>query len=162
MVSSLQLVGGTAFHFAQLQELGGYDYLFVDEAGQVALGNLVAMAGCARNIVLVGDQMQLPQPVQGVHPGESGLSCLDYLMQGRATVPPDRGIFLNVSWRMHPSVCEFISEAIYDGRLTSHPEAAERRLVLSNGTHSTLRPAGLSVLEVPHEGCMRIPTECGQ
>ena len=153
VVSSLQLVGATAFHFAQPQELGGYDYLFVDEAGQVALGNLVAMAGCARNIVLVGDQMQLPQPVQGVHPGESGLSCLDYLMQGRATVPPERGILLNVSWRMHPSVCEFISEAIYDGRLTSHPEAAERRLVLSGGAHSTLRPAGLSVLEVPHEGC---------
>ena len=43
----------------------------------MSLGNLVAIAGCAKNIVLVGDQMQLPQPVQGVHPGESGFSCLD-------------------------------------------------------------------------------------
>ena len=92
ITAEIRLVGGTAFHFARAEELGGYDYLFVDEAGQVALGNLVAMAGCARNIVLVGDQMQLPQPVQGVHPGESGLSCLDYLMQGRP-VPPERGSF---------------------------------------------------------------------
>ena len=135
------------------------DYLFVDEAGQVPLGNLVAMGGCARNIVLVGDQMQLPHPVQGVHPGESGLSCLDYLMGEHATVPPDRGILLDVSWRMHPKVCEFISETIYDGRLTSHPETAERRLVLSSDAHKALKPAGIAVLEIDHDGCMQSSLE---
>jgi hypothetical protein len=40
-------------------------YLFVDEAGQVSVANLVAMAPCAENIVLLGDQMQLGQPIQG-------------------------------------------------------------------------------------------------
>jgi predicted RecB family nuclease len=117
---SHRLVGGTAFHFATELPLS-YDYLFVDEAGQVALGNLAAMAGCARNLVLVGDQMQLPQPVQGVHPGKSGLSCLDYAMENLPTVPVERGILLNVSRRMHPSICNFISVAMYDGRLTAHP-----------------------------------------
>jgi len=48
------------------------DYLFIDEAGQVSLANLIALGTSARNIVLVGDQMQLGQPIQGVHPGESG------------------------------------------------------------------------------------------
>jgi len=153
VVAAHQLVGGTAFHFAQPEQLRGYDYLIVDEAGQVALGNLVAMAGCARNVVLVGDQMQLPQPVQGVHPGESGASCLDYLMQDHATVQPDRGVLLDISWRMHPEVCAFISDAIYDGRLSSHPEAIERSMVLSVGAHPALRAAGLSVLEVTHAGC---------
>lgn len=157
-----RLVGATAFHFAQPAELGAYDYLFVDEAGQVALGNLVAMGGCARNIVLVGDQMQLPQPVQGVHPGESGQSCLDYLMEGRATVPPETGILLDVSWRMHPAVCGFISDAIYDGRLTSHPNAAERRLVVDGVAHPSLRPAGLSVVEVEHVGCAQASPEEAQ
>jgi hypothetical protein len=75
-----QLVGGTAFHFARGDQRGTFDVLFVDEAGQVALGNLAAMAGSAASIVLVGDQMQLPQPVQGVHPGDTGLSCLEYLL----------------------------------------------------------------------------------
>jgi len=154
-----QLVGGTAFHFAQPQELGGYDYLFVDEAGQVSLGNLVAMAGCARNIVLVGDQMQLPQPVQGVHPGETGLSCLDYLMRDHATVPPDRGVLLDVSRRMHPQVCGYISETIYEGRLTSHPHTAERQLVIGEGAHPVLKPAGIAVLEIEHEGCTQSSDE---
>ena len=106
-----------------------FDYLFVDEAGQVCLANLVAMAACARNIVLVGDQMQLPQPVQGVHPGETGLSCLDYLLQGRATVAPDMGILLDTTWRMHPSLCSLISDAIYDGRLKAHPRTEGRRIL---------------------------------
>lgn len=154
-----KLVGATAFHLARADELGTYDYLFIDEAGQVSLGNLVAIAGCARNIVLVGDQMQLPQPVQGVHPGESGLSCLDYLMQDHATVSPERGILLNISWRMHPAICGFISDVFYDGRLTSHPEAAERRLVLKPGAHPMLRAVGLSVMEISHKGCTQSSSE---
>jgi uncharacterized protein len=147
-----QLVGGTAFHFALPEELGAYDYLFVDEAGQVSLGNLTAMGGCARNIVLVGDQMQLPQPVQGVHPGESGLSCLDFLMGEHATVPPELGVLLNVSWRMHPEVCEFISETIYEGRLAPHAQTARRRLSLTSDALAILKPAGIAVLEIDHEG----------
>lgn len=154
-----RLVGATAFHFSRLDELNGYDYLFIDEAGQVSLGNLVAMAGCARNIVLVGDQMQLAQPVQGVHPGESGLSCLDYLMQERATVPPERGILLDISWRMHPSICQFISDVFYDGRLTSAPVTEKRQLVLTADAHPMLRSAGLSVMDVSHTGCTQTSVE---
>lgn len=153
-----RLVGGTAFHFAGDNQ-DAFDYLFVDEAGQVALGNLVAMAGCASNIVLVGDQMQLPQPVQGIHPGETGLSCLDYAMQEHATVPPDRGVLLNVSRRMHPSICEFISDAIYDGRLTSHASTEARRLIVEPNSHAAIRPVGLSLVEVAHEGCTQSSAE---
>lgn len=148
-----QLVGATAFHFCREDQRGQFDYLIVDEAGQVSLGNLVAMGPAARNIVLVGDQMQLAQPVQGVHPGESGLSCLEYLLQDHATVPPDRGVLLSESRRMHPSLCTFISDAIYDGRLTSHPDAEVRKLILANEPHRALQEAGLSFLQVDHEGC---------
>lgn len=159
ITGEFRLVGATAFHFARPDEIGAYDYLVVDEAGQVALGNLVAMAGCARNIVLVGDQMQLPQPVQGTHPEESGTSCLEYLMQAHATVPAERGILLDISWRMHSAVCQFISDAIYDGRLVSHPDASKRRLILKPGAHSALRPVGLSVIEVEHAGCTQSSAE---
>src|SRR5690606_37146231 len=68
------LVGGTAWLFADKDFDQEFDYLFVDEAGQVSLGHLLAMGSAAKNIVLVGDQMQLAQPIQGSHPGESGLS----------------------------------------------------------------------------------------
>jgi uncharacterized protein len=55
-----RLVGGTVFHFSREDQSRAYDYLVVDEAGQVSLGNLVAMAGAAHNVVLVGDQMHCP------------------------------------------------------------------------------------------------------
>lgn len=148
-----RLVGGTVFHFCRDDQSATYDYLFVDEAGQVSLGNLVAMAGAAANLVLVGDQMQLPQPVQGVHPGETGLSSLEYLLEGKATVPEDRGILLNETRRLHPKLCAFISEAIYDGRLEAHPTTAERYLVLRDGVNIALRSAGLSFVPILHEGC---------
>lgn len=147
-----QLVGGTAFHFCRSDQQGQYDYLIVDEAGQVALGNLVAMAGAARNLVLVGDQMQLAQPIQGVHPGETGLSALDYLLQGKATVPPERGILLNESRRMRPEICEFISSAIYEGRLKAHPDTLNRELVLDGDSHPAVRSAGLVLHSLDHSG----------
>lgn len=148
-----RLVGGTVFHFCREDQRRAYDYLFVDEAGQVSLGNLVAMAGAASNIVLVGDQMQLPQPVQGVHPGDTGLSSLEYLLEDKATVPEDRGILLNETRRLHPALCSFVSDAIYDGRLHAHPSTSERRLVIRPEAASMLRPAGLSFVPVAHDGC---------
>ncbi|WP_290895172.1 hypothetical protein [Hoeflea sp.] len=98
----------------------------VDEAGQVGLANMVAIGRAARNIVLVGDPRQLPQVIQGAHPHPANLSCLDWMLGDHATVPPDRGIFLPVSRRMHPDVCRFISDQVYEGRLTSHPTPRAR------------------------------------
>lgn len=152
------LVGATAFELAK-HPANSFDYLFVDEAGQVSLGNLLAMAGATKNLVLVGDQMQLPQPVQGVHPGETGLSAMDYAMQDHPTVPPERGVLLNVSWRMHPDVCGFISDAIYEGRLTSAPTTAQQGLVLQPGSHPALQPTGVVTLDLEHEGCTQSSEE---
>jgi len=149
---SHQLVGATAFELAK-HGANTFDYLFVDEAGQVSLGNLLAMAGCAKNLVLVGDQMQLPQPVQGVHPGETGLSSMDYCMQEHPTVPPERGILLDISWRMHPDVCGFISDAVYEGRLQAEASTTAQRLVLNAGLHPALKPTGISTVDLDHQGC---------
>lgn len=146
------LIAGTAWLFADPAFEASRDYLFVDEAGQVSLANLLAMGTAARNIVLVGDQMQLGQPIQGAHPGESGASALDYLLQGAATVPPGRGIFLDVSWRMHPDLGGWVSEAIYEGRLKAHPSTSEQRLVLNGMAHPVLRPHGLRFVPVHHHG----------
>ncbi len=147
------LVGGTAWLFADKDFDQHFDYLFIDEAGQVSLGHLLAMGAAARNIVLIGDQMQLAQPIQGAHPGESGLSALDYLLQGEATVAPDRGILLDTSWRMHPAICGFISDAVYDGRLKAHPDCSRQRLHLSRGHDPVLAESGIRFLAMDHAGC---------
>lgn len=148
-----QLVAGTAWLFAEPAFERSLDVLFVDEAGQVSLANLVAMGTSARNIVLLGDQMQLGQPIQGVHPGRSGESTLEYLLDGVATIAPHRGIFLERTFRMAPELCRFVSEAVYDGRLTHDACTAGRGLVLDERAHPALKASGLSFVPVVHDAC---------
>ncbi|GMG81458.1 TM0106 family RecB-like putative nuclease [Paralimibaculum aggregatum] len=149
-----QVVGATAWFFTRKENVQAFDWLFVDEAGQVGLANMVAMARAARNIVLVGDPRQLPQVIQGSHPDPANLSCLDWMLGEHATVPPDRGIFLPVSRRMHPDVCRFVSDQVYEGRLTSHPDTARQAVA---GT--AFPPAGAFWVPVPHEGNAQIAPE---
>jgi uncharacterized protein len=113
----------------------------------------------ARNLVLIGDQMQLGQPSQVVQPGESGLSCLEYVLQGYATVPEHLGIFLGVSRRLNPAVCRFISDAIYDGRLTNLPETERHRVFRSAGTMLVPAEAGVVFVPVEHDGCDQASNE---
>lgn len=147
------LVGGTAWLFSREELAGAFDYLFIDEAGQVSLANAVAVGLSARNLILIGDQMQLAQVTKGHHPGDSGLSCLEYLLAGSATVPPDLGVFLGATRRMHPDVCRFVSDAVYEGRLGSLPATARHGILRGPGT--TLVPAESGVVWVPveHDGC---------
>jgi len=147
-----QLVAGTAWLFARPEFDQAFDQIYVDEAGQVALANLVAMGTCARNIVLLGDPMQLGQPTQGTHPGHSGESGLEYLLEGRATVTPERGVFLPTTYRMAPALCRFISEAVYDGRLEPEASNANQRLVLGADADPALCEAGIRFVPVEHQG----------
>lgn len=148
-----QFVAGTAWLFSAERMDSTFDFLLVDEAGQVALANLIAMGTCARNIVLLGDQMQLAQPIQGVHPGRSGESTLEYLLNGMSTILPEQGIFLKTTWRMHQNVCRFISNAVYDGRLEPEPGNNNQRLILGRNASPILRTTGVRYVPPKHEGC---------
>ena len=148
----VDLFGGTAWWFSGANG-PTVDVLVVDEAGQVGLGHLVGMASASRNLVLVGDPMQLPQPTKGAHPRGSGASCLEHAIGERAVVEPERGVFLGTTFRMHPALARFVSEAIYDGKLEAAPACVNRRLVLADGVHPALKPAGLAFAELDHDGC---------
>lgn len=152
-VAGHQLIAGTAWLFSRTDLDRTLDYLFVDEAGQVSLANVVAMGTSARNIVLVGDQAQLGQPIKGTHPGESGSSALEYVLREHATVPDDLGIFLPASRRMHPNVCGFISEAFYEGRLEAAAGNERQGIVMGSGAHAAIKASGLSFVDVEHTGC---------
>lgn len=149
-----QLVAGTAWLFAQQEHDQAFDYLFIDEAGQVGLANVVAMGVAARNIVLVGDQMQLAQPIQGTHPRGSGTSALQHLLQDHATVPPERGIFLSETRRMHPDLCAFVSAAVYERRLQSAPGTEIQQLTVNPaGDPEAIAASGLRFVCVDSIGC---------
>jgi predicted RecB family nuclease len=129
----VDVLGGTAWLFADERFDGELDYLFVDEAGQVSLADAVAMATCARNVVLVGDPQQLGQVLQGSHPDGSEASVLEHLLAGEATIAPERGLFLERTFRLHPDVCEYISEEFYERRLLPDPVTSERTTPLGTG-----------------------------
>jgi uncharacterized protein len=145
------LVGGTAWLFCRDDMIERLDYLFVDEAGQVPLANLVGMARSARNLVLIGDPVQLPQPTQGAHPGESGRSSLEYALDGAATIDPQLGVFLDRSFRMHPVLCRTISDAFYDGRLHSAAGRENRIVRIDAELETEVRSAGLAFVPVIHQ-----------
>ncbi len=157
------VVGGTAWLFALPEWINGLDFLFLEEAGQVSLANAVAMAPSARSLVLLGDQMQLEQPNQGSHPGDSGLSSLQYALKDlaaskpdtpvfQAVVPSDYGLFLGESRRMHPAICDFISESIYEGRLSAHPSCARLGVDIAPGAIQITKPNGIAFISVEHNG----------
>ena len=150
------LFAGTAWLFAH-RDLDGerpggplVDTLVIDEAGQVALADALAMGTSARNVVLLGDPLQLAQVSQGMHPPGTEKSVLEHLLGEHATVPTDMGVFLERTRRMHPDVCRFISEVVYDGRLAGTPEVARQ---------TTGRGTGLRYLPVPHPGNTTISSE---
>ena len=151
ITNSLSVVGGTAWTFASDVLENEIDFLFIDEAGQVSIANLIAMARSAKNIVVMGDQMQLAQPIQGGHPGDSGKSVLDYFMNSQATVPDTHGIFLPTTYRMHPKICSFISSAVYEGRLESSTgcEIQSVDITASKFLHTG---SGIQYLGCDHEG----------
>jgi uncharacterized protein len=127
------LLGGTSWLFAREEMEGVVDTLFVDEAGQVSLADALAMATCARNLVLLGDPQQLAQVSQGTHPEGAAASALEHVLAGEDTIPPERGLFLGFTWRMHPDVSRFVSEMSYEGRLQSAQGCAYQGTAFGTG-----------------------------
>jgi uncharacterized protein len=139
----VQLVAGTAWLLARVELDRTLDHLVIDEAGQTALADAIAVGTSARNLILLGDPLQLAQVSQGTHPPGTGASVLEHLLAAAPTIPEDRGVFLEASWRMHPDVCTFVSDLVYARRLHSHSTAAAR---------STALGTGIRYLPVAHEG----------
>lgn len=144
------LVGGTAWLWSREELAGAVDVLVVDEAGQFSLANAVAVSQASRSMVLLGDPQQLSQPSQATHPGGAGASVLGHLLDGHDTIPPDRGVFLPTTWRMHPEIADFVSELSYEGRLEAGPGRDLQRIVNAG---PGLDGSGLRYVPVVHTGC---------
>lgn len=145
---AVTLLAGTAWVWSRPDVSDSLDVLFVDEAGQMSLANVLACARAARSLVLLGDPQQLEQPQKGVHPPGTGVSALEYLAAGASTLPDDRGLFLDRTWRLHPDLCAFTSELYYEGRLQPR-EGLERQRVDGPEPFSG---TGLRVVPVAHRG----------
>ena len=145
---AVRVIAGTTWLWSREEFADTVDALFVDEAGQMSLANVLAVARSAKNLVLLGDPQQLEQPLKGSHPDGAAISALEHMLGGARTIASERGLFLEQTRRLHPSICEFTSELFYDGRLNSLPGLAEQRI---EGP-SFLGQSGLRLINIEHEG----------
>ena len=120
--------GGTAWLWSRPDAFECVDVLFVDEAAQMALARVLAVSQAAKTVVLIGDPQQLDQPVQGSHPDGTDVSALDHILAGEHTIPADKGLFLEETWRLHPDICAYTSEMFYDGKLQSK-DGLEKQII---------------------------------
>jgi predicted RecB family nuclease len=143
-----QIGAGTPWLWSRPEFANSVDVLLIDEAGQMSLANVLAVSPAAKSVVLLGDPQQLDQPQKGVHPPGAEVSALAHLLNGRATIEPEQGLFLAESWRLHPDICAFTSEVFYDGRLKARSENAQQRLNASGPLDGT----GLRFVPFNHTG----------
>jgi predicted RecB family nuclease len=142
------VVGGTTWFWCREHAQDAVDVLFVDEAGQMSLANVLAASPCAKSIVLLGDPQQLEQPQQGSHPEGTEVSALEHVLSGAETMPEEMGLFLEKTWRLHPSICAYTSKLFYEGKLESK-EGLEQQVLAGPTKYAG---AGLWVETVEHEG----------
>ena len=147
--NKILLYAGTKYHLSQWYYQNKLDYLFVDEASQISVADLIALGGIAKNIVLVGDQQQLGQPTQGSHPNDSGKSVLDYLLEDSDTISPDKGIFLNKTFRLHPNINLFTSENFYENRLLVNENNINRKIEYKK--NSIIKNEGIHTVLMKHQ-----------
>ncbi|HEY9046430.1 MAG TPA: C-terminal helicase domain-containing protein, partial [Ohtaekwangia sp.] len=69
-------------------------------------------------------------------------------LDGHATMPEGKGLFLPVTRRLHPDICRFTSEIFYEGKLHALPGLEKQ--VISGGT--PYDGAGLFYTPVIHKG----------
>jgi len=147
------LLGGTAWLWARPEFRDSVDVLFVDEAGQMSLADVLAISAAAGSLVLLGDPQQLEQPQQASHPPGTQASALEHLLGGAKTIQSERGLFLHQTRRLHPKICAFTAEAFYENRLTSAPGLERQELRPSRGSSAErFGDAGLVYVPVEHEG----------
>ena len=140
--------GGTAWFWSRPEAHEAVDVLFVDEAAQMSLANVLAVSQAAKTVVLIGDPQQLDQPMQGSHPDGTDGSALNHILNGKQTIAPDQGLFLDKTWRLHPAICAYTSELFYNSKLTSK-DGLERQALNASGLISG---SGLFYLPISHEG----------
>lgn len=146
---------GTTWLWSREDLAESVDTLFIDEAGQMSLANVLAVSRAAKNLVLLGDPQQLEQPLRGSHPEGTEVSALEHLVGDAQTIGEGHGLFLGETWRLHPAICALTSELFYESRLHSRAGLETQAIV----GESPLAGSGLVFSPVAHEGNQRTSRE---
>lgn len=106
-----------------------YDYVIMDEASQVDLVTGAIALSCAKNVVIVGDKMQLPNVISekdkepllkilNQYSLPQGYSFLNsFLVSVETVLPETPQVLLREHYRCHPRIINFCNERFYGGKL---------------------------------------------
>ena len=120
-----------------------YDYLIMDEASQVSIETGALALTCARNAVIVGDTLQLPNVVTdedklkletifNEYKVAQGYNCAEYsfLQSVCAIIPNVKQTLLREHYRCHPKIINFCNQRFYGGNLLIMTEDNDDKNVL--------------------------------
>ena len=107
-----------------------FDYVIMDEASQVDVATGALALSCARNAVIVGDKMQLPNVVATADKAKaqeifarSGVGAAydfashSFLSSVEELLPSAPQTLLREHYRCHPKIINFCNQKFYGGRL---------------------------------------------
>ncbi|MFN2426936.1 MAG: DEAD/DEAH box helicase [Candidatus Binatia bacterium] len=147
------VVGATKYGWSRADVVESLQLLIIDEAGQVPLADALSVVQAAPRVLAVGDPQQLAAPIVAAHDAELKVSLLEHLIQGQPTIAPEAGIFLDVSHRMHPALCQVVGRLAYASQLSASDKAAARRLEgTSIDVCGTMLPMRPGVIHLPVSG----------
>jgi predicted RecB family nuclease len=155
--AAAHVIAGTSFMWCKEEMENTVDYLVVDEAGQLSLIDTLAASASAKNLILMGDPQQLKQPIKGTHPEGTELSALEHILGDLETITEDRGILLDISYRMHPDICALDSDLFYEGKL--QPAKGNERIKIQS---SLIPKSGLYHMLTHHYGNVSSSQEEGE
>lgn len=148
-LDNFNVIASYTHKFAQKEFENHFDYLVIDEVGQVPMATTLSLCHSTKNLLLIGDHNQLPQVINGSHPNNNNLSTMEYLIEGDETVSKDKGLFLGTTFRMHKDVNKFISKYFYNDLLRNHDITNSRTL---NHLSTEIQPTGIQFIPVHHTG----------
>ena len=107
-----------------------FDYIIMDEASQVSIETGALAMTCARNAVIVGDTMQLPNVVSMADrvaldeifkefKVPQGYNCAEnsFLLSVCSIIPNVKQTLLREHYRCHPTIINFCNNRFYGGNL---------------------------------------------
>ena len=116
-----------------------FDVLIVDEASMAPLPHIFYLAGLSSShYVISGDFRQLSPIAQARTPAVQKWLKRDIFSQAGIIERVDfnrddeRLVMLREQYRMHPSICNLISEVVYDGKLKTSENVAASKEMLAN------------------------------
>lgn len=124
------ILSTTFSSLSSLQQDAVYDYIIMDEASQVSVETGALALSCAKNAIIVGDTMQLPNVVTEedkvklnfltnaylIQP-EYNCATMSFLQSVCKVIPHVPQTLLREHYRCHPKIINFCNQKFYSGNL---------------------------------------------